>query len=40
MRVFVSAVIVAVVLAVAGGFVLGKLQETSAVAYSTEGVRL
>jgi hypothetical protein len=40
MRAFVSAVIVAVVLAVVAGFALNKLQESSSVAYSTEAVRL
>jgi hypothetical protein len=40
MRAFVSAVIVAIVLAVVAGFMLNKLQESASVAYSTEGVRL
>jgi hypothetical protein len=40
MRAFITAVIVAIVLAVVGGFVLNKLQEPASVAFSTEGVRL
>jgi hypothetical protein len=40
MRAFVTAVIVAVVLAVAAGLALNKLQEPASVAFSTEGVRL
>jgi hypothetical protein len=40
MRAFVTAVIVAVVLAVLAGLALNRLQEPASVAFSTEGVRL
>jgi hypothetical protein len=40
MRAFLTAVVVAVVLAAVGGFILNKLQEPVSVAFSTEGVRL
>jgi hypothetical protein len=40
MRAFVTAVIVAVVLAVVAGLTLNRLQESASVAFSTEGVRL
>lgn len=40
MRAFLSAVVIAVVIAIVGAAVLGKFQEPVAVAYSTSGVRL
>jgi hypothetical protein len=40
MRAFVTAVVVAVVLAVIAGLALNRLQEPVSVAYTTEGVRL
>ena len=40
MRAFVTAVIVAVGIAVGAGLVLNKLQEPASVAFSTEAVRL
>jgi hypothetical protein len=40
MRAFVTAVIVAIVLAVVAGLALNKLQEPASVAFSTEAVRL
>jgi hypothetical protein len=40
MRAFLAAVIAAVVIAVAGYFVLAKFQEPVSEAYATQGVRL
>ena len=40
MKPFLSAVVVAIVLAVAAAIVLGRMQETAAQAYSTDGARL
>ena len=40
MRAFFAALVVAAVIAIAGAFVLNKIQESASVAYSTEGVRL
>jgi hypothetical protein len=40
MRAFLTAVIAAVVIAVAGALVLAKMQEPVSVAYSTDAVRL
>jgi len=40
MRAFFAALVAAAIIAVAGAFVLGKVQESSTVSYSTTGVRL
>jgi hypothetical protein len=40
MRAFLAALVVAAVIAVAGAFVLDKIQEPVSEAYSTQGVRL
>jgi hypothetical protein len=40
MRAFITAVVVAIVLAIGAGFLLNKLQDPASVAFSTEGVRL
>ncbi|HXW24525.1 MAG TPA: hypothetical protein VEK73_07255 [Xanthobacteraceae bacterium] len=40
MRAFLTALVAAGVIALAGSFALDKVQETSSAAYSTEAVRL
>ena len=40
MRAFFAALVAAAVIAVAGAFVLAKIQESASVAYSTQSVRL
>jgi hypothetical protein len=40
MRAFLAAVVVAAIIAVVGGVVLGKFQEPVSAAYTTQGVRL
>jgi hypothetical protein len=40
MRAFLAALVAAAVIAVAGAFVLAKMQEPVSEAYSTQGVRL